>query len=228
MLSFVLSAAVFLISLACFLAPLLPLVLFLGTDPFPGRSFAYSFFMIAALEKVWAVFLRMRRRCSVRVERDWTTVSAGLPYMLVMYGAVIEFTLQRRTPSFAASATGSLLYLAAAGLRYAALHHLGDQWSVHLDRELPERRLVTSGPYRFMRHPLYTGACIESIAMPLLFEAYWSLLAALLLFIPMEVHRAYFEERYLRRAFGGEYDKYRARTWAFWPLFPRDSGQSGR
>ncbi|MCB9420155.1 MAG: isoprenylcysteine carboxylmethyltransferase family protein [Ardenticatenaceae bacterium] len=39
-------------------------------------------------------------------------------------------------------------------------------------------QVCSSGPYRFVRHPGYVGASLQSLAMPLLFGSWWALIAA--------------------------------------------------
>ncbi len=41
-----------------------------------------------------------------------------------------------------------------------------------------DHRVVTSGPYRIVRHPAYAGGVISSIAMPLMLSSFWALIPA--------------------------------------------------
>jgi protein-S-isoprenylcysteine O-methyltransferase Ste14 len=81
-----------------------------------------------------------------------------------------------------------------------------------------EHKLVTWGPYRWVRHPLYAVALLEILALSLI-AGNWFM--ALLWFIGALVFRYVvipIEEEKLIAAFDGEYVRYRARTW---PLAPR-------
>lgn len=76
---------------------------------------------------------------------------------------------------------------------------------------MPEaRRLVTDGPYRFIRHPVYL---FEQIGVVGLFLPYWSIWAALMLVAHLfcQYQRMLGEERVLRQAFP-EYEQYAQRT----------------
>jgi methyltransferase len=64
-----------------------------------------------------------------------------------------------------------LVWLAAQALRYAAVHALGDRWSVRI-WVVPGEPLVRRGPYRFLRHPNYVAVVLELIAAPLAFGAW--------------------------------------------------------
>lgn len=76
----------------------------------------------------------------------------------------------------------------------------------------PVSRVVTHGPYRFTRNPMYLGLTIAYIGGILLMNDLWPavlLPVALLLLIRFVIER---EERYLSAAFGTEYDEYRRRV----------------
>jgi methyltransferase len=63
-----------------------------------------------------------------------------------------------------------LLALAAQGLRYWAIATLGPRWNVRVIL-LPGQPVVTSGPYRWVRHPNYLAVAIEGFAIPLIHGA---------------------------------------------------------
>jgi methyltransferase len=64
-----------------------------------------------------------------------------------------------------------VLWLAAQGLRYAAMRALGERWSTRV-LVLPGAPLIRRGPYRWLRHPNYLAVMIEFVAAPLLFGAW--------------------------------------------------------
>lgn len=198
---------------------ILPFVLLVLTGPFPDRGLLAGLFLAVSLEKIWAMYFRMRQRHEADKSSDWTTVSVGVACALTMYLLIGEvFLRQRGIAHPALSILGATLFVTAISFRYWAFHHLGHQWAVHLDRPLEDRDLVTDGPYGIVRHPLYTAYCLELISLPLVFNAYWALIPALCFFIPLEVHRARYEERLLRDTFGPAYDLYARRTPAFLPV----------
>jgi protein-S-isoprenylcysteine O-methyltransferase Ste14 len=75
----------------------------------------------------------------------------------------------------------------------------------------PGHKLVTSGVYRFIRHPSYLGLLVNSLGWALAFHSGVGVFLTALLIQPL-VARIRAEERLLRSYFGGEYDFYRSRT----------------
>jgi len=70
--------------------------------------------------------------------------------------------------------------------------------------------VVSSGPYRFVRHPMYVGSCFMYAATGLILGSVWALLDAGLLAILLVVRTA-LEDRTLRRELAG-YEEYASRT----------------
>jgi protein-S-isoprenylcysteine O-methyltransferase Ste14 len=72
------------------------------------------------------------------------------------------------------------LVLFAAGLAFAiwARIHLGRNWGTPMSRK-NEPELVTSGPYRLVRHPIYAGIMIASIGTAVALSWAWLIAVAL-------------------------------------------------
>jgi protein-S-isoprenylcysteine O-methyltransferase Ste14 len=77
-------------------------------------------------------------------------------------------------------------------------------------------RIVTSGPYRFTRNPMYTGLTIGYIGGAGVIDTAWPLVLlplVLALLVELVISR---EERYLSEAFGDAYDEYKSRVGRWW------------
>ena len=104
--------------------------------------------------------------------------------------------------------------LATAGLAYSVwgLAYLRRSFSI-----IPEaRRLVTGGPYRLSRHPVYLGEIATAIGVNLATGG-WLSGAAISYFIVCEVLRMRWEERILAQAFPNEYPAYARRVPRYLP-----------
>jgi protein-S-isoprenylcysteine O-methyltransferase Ste14 len=107
------------------------------------------------------------------------------------------------------AATGVLLFVVGLGFAIWARVHLGRNWGTPMmQREKPQ--LVTSGPYRLMRHPIYSGILIAGTGTAIALS--WPWLSAVLLAGVYFVYSARTEERYLTDRFPTEYPAYKRST----------------
>ncbi|GED15256.1 isoprenylcysteine carboxyl methyltransferase family protein [Aneurinibacillus migulanus] len=83
-------------------------------------------------------------------------------------------------------------------IRYWAITSLGPYWNTRIIF-MPGAQVVKQGPYRFMRHPNYTVVILELALIPLLFEAYATLVLFSMLNAWMLFHRIRIEERGLSK-----------------------------
>jgi protein-S-isoprenylcysteine O-methyltransferase Ste14 len=73
-------------------------------------------------------------------------------------------------------------------------------------------QLVRWGPYRWIRHPMYTAALIWSVGWPLIVSSFFGAAVAGVFLLPALVNRIKREEADLRREFGQEYITYSEHT----------------
>lgn len=100
--------------------------------------------------------------------------------------------------------------LAGGALALAGAVEQGRQLTPRIDPP-DDARLLTSGAYRWSRHPVYAGLLVAGAGLAVLRRrpeplAAWSALAAVLHL------KSGLEEQALRRRFGSAYDAYAART----------------
>lgn len=109
--------------------------------------------------------------------------------------AVATFALAR--PVWESLALGFAVAAAGESLRVWAAGHLEKS-----------REVTRSGPYRWMRHPLYVGSAIIAAGV-VIAARHPAVLALTVLYVGMTIPAAiYSEEAFLRRTFGDTYDRY--------------------
>ncbi len=98
-----------------------------------------------------------------------------------------------------------------------AIRTLGKEWSLTA-RLIEGHKLITEGPYRLVRNPIYTGMCGLLLATGLAVSHWVGLLIAIVVYALGTVVRVQSEEKLLRGAFGAEFDSYARRVAAVIPF----------
>lgn len=112
---------------------------------------------------------------------------------------------------------GVLLALLGLGLLQWSHYALGQNWSDQ-PRLLKDQEFITSGPYRWIRHPIY-AAFLLILGSTLLITANWLVGGLWILSTSLDISaRISFEESRMLAQFGAGYQEYCAHTGA---LFPR-------
>jgi protein-S-isoprenylcysteine O-methyltransferase Ste14 len=104
---------------------------------------------------------------------------------------------------------GVVMIVAGIGLRGWSIATLGRFFQYQIQVQ-PGHRVVTSGPYRYVRHPSYTGIALVLAGIALACDDVWSLAAVAVLGGAGLAVRIRAEERQLRQALGEEYEHFAA------------------
>ena len=100
---------------------------------------------------------------------------------------------------------------------WSALRVLGKQWSLQA-RVLEDHKLVREGPYRFVRHPIYSGMLGMIVAAGLAWNHWIGFLISLVLFGIGTAIRVRSEEKLLRERFGAAFEDYKRNVPAVVPI----------
>ena len=111
-----------------------------------------------------------------------------------------------------------ILAIVSVWLAISAIKELGKQWSLQA-RLIEGHKLVTTGVYRIVRHPIYTGLLLALYATALDHGTIFALVGVLVLTIAFYV-KARLEERFLSAELGPGYGQYERRVPMLVPLWP--------
>jgi len=163
----------------------------------------------------WAVFevamqVRQRRRAPRRPGRDWTGVVltgclAGAVIAAVRLGrdGPLEWPGGQLWPVVA----GLALVAAGVGLRAWSIATLGRFFQYRIEVQ-PDHEVVTDGPYRWVRHPSYTGLALVIVGLALATGDVLGAAIALVLTAAGLAIRIRAEERQLTGALGDRYERF--------------------
>ena len=161
---------------------------------------------------VWIFAGRRGRRAPREVRRDQGTVvlivcSVGLAIGLGLAAAEFVPALAIPISPWPLFVAGLSLGWAGIGLALWATYTLGRFYrpvvTIHEDHEV-----VTTGPYRYVRHPIYAGAMVLMVGVGLALGNWLSLILCALLPLSAYVARIRVEERALEEALGDRYRQY--------------------
>lgn len=110
---------------------------------------------------------------------------------------------------------GAIIVAAGLGFSVWARRHLGGNWSAAVTVK-EEHTLVRTGPYTYVRHPIYTGLLLAFLGTTIAIGE-WYALIAFALAITSLVFKSRLEERRLRDMFP-QYDQYRRESSALIPF----------
>ena len=114
-------------------------------------------------------------------------------------------------------AAGCVLIPLGLALRWWSIVYLGRFFTVNVAVH-EGHRVVDSGPYRYIRHPSYTGALIAFLGLGLGFGSWFSVLIVMVSTWLAYASRIRIEERALLEALGESYRRYVRRTKRLVPL----------
>lgn len=139
---------------------------------------------------------------------DRVPVVANFAAFAVFFLALLSFAgSSEGSTALVLASSGSLLAVAGAALVLSSRAELGPAWSF-VPKADQGTGLVTTGPYRLVRHPIYLGFTILAMGEVLAFSSWPAFVIVLCGIVPTFVWRARAEEKMLSRAFGERYALY--------------------
>jgi protein-S-isoprenylcysteine O-methyltransferase Ste14 len=181
--------------------------------------------LIPALWTAWALYwciaafatkpVRRRESAASRLSHYIPLLLAVLLLMLPRFAGTILGTrlLPRSALLFW---IGTVVLLAGLLFTIAARRHLGGNWSGAVTLK-QDHTLIRSGPYRFVRHPIYTGLLLAIFGSGVIALGEWRGLVALALVTVAFLRKIQIEERFMQEQFGDGYTRYRQEVAALIP-----------
>ena len=125
-----------------------------------------------------------------------------LPVMAMLYGvmyfgSLAEHLFVHREISLTWVFFFGILFCFAKALKFWAIASLGSFWTMRV-LILPESRVVTAGPYRWIRHPNYVAVLLEIAATTLIGKCFYTFGVVIILFSVTLVFRIHYEESALK------------------------------
>ena len=142
----------------------------------------------------------------------WVPILSRLVFFagVVVSGLDIEILQHGKYSFTVVGITGVAFLLAGLGLYEVARRTLGELFSEAV-RIMPEHKLITSGPYHLIQHPIYLAEILFSLSIPMISDSLYGFVI-MLIPIPIVLYRIRIEEKVLVSRFGQEYLEYARKT----------------
>jgi protein-S-isoprenylcysteine O-methyltransferase Ste14 len=157
--------------------------------------------------------------------RQRESLGSRLSYTFFVWGAmVLMFFPRRLDPWWHADLLPYSAWMGWLGVAITAIGFcftfwarftLGSNWSGSVTIKM-DHKLIRSGPYRWVRHPIYTGMIVALAGTALACDQRRAIASVLLLWISFTIKRLK-EEQFMRQIFGSQYIEYSRTTGAIFP-----------
>ena len=192
--------------------------LLLGIKNLQNSLLLWGFLLVIALSRLFEVFSPAAQALkNYRKEEDqsrWTTWVIGISFFTNVIAPMLEYRYKlwpELPPTRWWNWLGLLLLLAGSVLRIWAIQQAGEAFVPHVKVD-SRHKLVTGGPYGYVRHPSYIATFISYLGIAILFNSVIGAIALVVLIMPAIVLRVAKEEKLLANRFGETWKKYQSQT----------------
>ena len=178
---------------------------------------AYGYAVVAVAWLLWVIpfFLAQKQKQTANVldkRARWGILLMGISYALLWQGHFWLYPLAEWRLGL-----GILFFVLANLLSWSGARALGRQW--RFDAGLnSDHELVRSGPYRFVRHPIYASMFCILLGTGFIMTSKWLLIAAVVTFVAGAEIRVRVEDKLLGSHFGPEFQNYQQSVSAYIPF----------
>ena len=178
-----------------------------------GRTPAAMLGTFWGISELFLAFTRRAKSNAVSKDRRSTGLIWLVNLAAVALGVVAAYRIHAwRMPRPDVSLhMGLCVFVMGLVLRWYSIIYLGRFFTVNV-AIAPDHRVIDSGPYRFIRHPSYTGALLVVLGFSLCLQNWASLLIVFVPICAVILRRIRIEEQALANALGPAYENYMRRT----------------
>ena len=201
-----------------FLVMALALFLSAGTVAWAAAWVFLGLLFVCSLPITWWLLKHnpglIEERMRLRPQLSWDKLFIAIMFVFILFWLIlmpldaVRFHWSRMP--VALNTLGALVLLTSLYISFLTMRE--NPYSSAVVRIQKERgqTVISTGPYRYVRHPMYTGACLFFLGTALLLGSWYGVLCTPV-FVGLFALRAVMEERLLREELEG-YDAYAARV----------------
>ena len=187
-------------------------------ENFPNEFMAilFSFLFIFILIMELSIFTKQRLAAGKKHDAGsliFILLGVFVPLIIIF---ILAYTGVGRT-STTWSYLGLIFLLIGFSLRQWSIKTLGKFFTPVVSIQ-KGHKLIEKGPYKYVRHPSYTGLLLELVGVGLFLSNLLAAFVAFIFLFPSIVYRISTEETVLIRKFGKKYLSYKGRTKKFIPF----------
>ncbi len=171
-----------------------------------------SFVIIVTIGRILSsTHRKVNKKKSVKqIFLDQTALVVSIIPIVGISLPIIEYYFVKDTVNPIISGIGALTILSGFIISFFANKEIGENWSASIEKD-SSQKLITSGIYSYVRHPLYFSGIIIFMGTIIYFQSWWSSTVLLPCFLLIN-WRLKYEEDNLILLFGNEYREYMRKT----------------
>jgi protein-S-isoprenylcysteine O-methyltransferase Ste14 len=175
-----------------------------------AKEIALGFLLLYGFERVLETFWRREKR-NGHIKSEYSIYLLIVAYLVVYVVASWE-TLAMNQEEFKPwlALLGVCFVVLSIVGRILAIRALGPYHSIHVEI-YEDHKLITAGPYRYVRNPYYSSVILEVIGLSLISNSFVTALVTTMVYLPVLVLRIVLEEKALAEKFNGSFADYARR-----------------
>jgi protein-S-isoprenylcysteine O-methyltransferase Ste14 len=178
---------------------------------------AYLYAILGAGWLAWCAPFLMFQRNTPQASIVDRRARWGMLLLAVAYSILWQSSFWERSRSLWRITFSIVFFLLAILLSWSARRSLGRQWRIDAGLNA-DHKLVTAGPYRVVRHPIYTSMLCVLLGTGVMITPWWLLLVSLVFFLAGTEIRVRVEDRLLNSRFGDTFRAYQNNVPAYIPF----------